>query len=77
MATAYILITTDSGTEKRVAEELALMDGIDDADIVYGEYDIIAKIRLDDVSQLTDFIISKIRPLQGVLRTSTLIVAKD
>jgi len=77
MATAYILMMCDSGMEQKVAEELALLDCVDSTDMVYGEYDIIAKIIIDDISQLTDFILSKIRPIQGVTRTSTLIVAKD
>ena len=77
MATAYILVVADSGMEQRVADELALLDFIKSADLVYGEYDIVAKIDIDKVPQLTESILSKIRPIQGITRTSTLIVAKD
>jgi len=77
MATAYILVVTDSGMEQRVADELALLDFIKSADLVYGEYDIVAKIDINQVPQLTESILSKIRPISGITRTSTLIVAKE
>lgn len=77
MATAYILIISESGMEQKVAEELALLDCVSSTDILYGEYDIIAKAKVGDASILTDFILNKIRPIEGVKRTSTLIVARD
>jgi len=77
MATAFILVVADSGMEQRVAEELALLDFIKSADLVYGEYDIVAKIDTDKVPQLTESILSKIRPIPGITRTSTLIVARE
>ena len=75
MATAYILVYAESGAEQKVAEELALLDFVKDVDIVYGEYDVIAKIMSDDIDKLTGSILSKIRPIPGVSKTSTLIVA--
>lgn len=75
MVIAYILITSKSGAEKNVAEALMLQDGIEEADVLYGEYDIIAKVKVEDVSQLSDFIMEKVRSIDGVQRTSTLIVA--
>lgn len=77
MATAYILIISESGMEQKVAEELALLDSVSGTDILYGEYDVIAKVEVKNVSILTDFILDKIRPIKGITRTSTLIVAKD
>lgn len=77
MATAYILLTTKSGMEQRVAEELALLDFVESTDLVYGEYDVVLKINADDVSKLTAIILDKIRKINGVERTSTLIVAKE
>ncbi len=75
MVIAYILITSKSGAEKNVAEQLMLQEGIEEADVLYGEYDIIAKVKVEDVSQLSDFIMEKVRSIDGVQRTSTLIVA--
>ncbi len=76
MVTAYVLIISDSGAEKTIIDELMTIDGIEEADVIYGEYDILAKLSIPDVSMLGDFIIENIRPIQGVKRTSTLITAE-
>ena len=74
MLTAYILIMTDSGMEKEVITNLQELDEVDEADIIYGEWDIVAKLNLPDVSVLGDYILQNIRSIQGVSKTSTLIV---
>ena len=77
MVTAYILIISESGAERRVVEELLDVDGVSEAELVYGEYDVVTKVFVEDISQLSDFILEKIRPIKSIKRTSTLIVAGD
>ena len=77
MVTAYILIISESGAERKIVEDLLDVDGVEEAELVYGEYDVIAKVCVDDISQLSDFILEKIRPIGSIKRTSTLIVAGD
>jgi len=74
MLTAYILVMADSGAEKEVIEELQDLDEVEEADIIYGEWDIITKLKIPDVSGLGDFILQNIRSIKGVKKTSTLIV---
>jgi len=74
MLTAYILVMADSGAEKEVIEELQELDEVEEADIIYGEWDIITKLQIPDVSGLGDFILQNIRSIKGVKKTSTLIV---
>ena len=76
MVTAYVLIISDSGAEKNIIDELLDVDGVEEADIIYGEYDLIVKINIPDVSMLGDFVLENIRPITGVKRTSTLITAE-
>jgi DNA-binding Lrp family transcriptional regulator len=73
MVAAFILIVVDSGAEKRIAEKLSDLAGVDEVDVIYGDYDLIAKIQVPDISKLGDFIINNIRSVKGVRRTSTLI----
>jgi DNA-binding Lrp family transcriptional regulator len=74
MVSAFVLIRSDSGTERELLENLEDYDEIAEIDMIYGEWDIIAKIEMEgDVTALNDFILSKIRPLAGVKQTSTLI----
>lgn len=75
MVGAYILITTKSGAEKDVLVALKKISSIKNATILYGEYDILAKIMLKDITELNDYLLSNIRPIQGIEKTSTLIVA--
>lgn len=75
MVLAFILITAKSGYEKSIVDELQDIDGVEEVEILYGEYDLIAKIKVDSIDQLGTFIMENIRPVEGVERTSTLIVA--
>ncbi len=74
MIGAYVLVIAKSGFEKQVLEKLKKYKEIKDAKIVYGEYDIIIKISVSDVSKLNDFLLEKVRNLD-IEKTSTLIVA--
>ncbi len=76
MALAYVLIVSETGAEGKIVEDLSDTEKVRDVDVVYGEYDIIAKVALDDISQLGDFVLEKVRTIFGVRRTSTLIVSE-
>jgi len=76
MVTAYMLIVSESGAEKQIIDELLDLDAVEEADIIYGEYDIIARLSVTDVTKLGDFVLENIRPISGVKRTSTLIAAE-
>jgi len=74
MVSAFVLIRSDSGSERELLENLEDYDEIAEVDMIYGEWDLIAKIVMNgDVNALNDFILSKIRPITGVKQTSTLI----
>ena len=74
MVLAYVLINIKSGQEKEVLDNLRTVGQVRDANLVYGEYDLIVKVELDEVSNLSDFIIEKVRALP-IEKTTTLIVA--
>lgn len=75
MVAAYILVTTKSGAEKDVLDLLKKIPNLKNAKMLYGEYDIIAKIQLTNIAALNDYLLANIRPIAGVEKTSTLIVA--
>jgi DNA-binding Lrp family transcriptional regulator len=76
MVRAFILIRSDAGSERELFENMSDLDEVIDADLTYGEWDIIVKVELEgDVTALKEFVLSKIRLLDGVKQTSTLIVA--
>ena len=69
---SYLLLLVDVGNEHSVAKELRRLPGITEAQVVYGEYDVVARIELGDV-MLMDETVTMARKLPGVTRTSTLI----
>ncbi|MFN7088584.1 MAG: Lrp/AsnC family transcriptional regulator [Candidatus Paceibacteria bacterium] len=75
MVIAYVLATVRSGMEKDVVDALKKEEKIKEAYLVYGEFDIIAKIELDGISELSDFVLDKIRAIPAIEKTTTLIVA--
>ena len=71
---AYLILVVEVGKEYSVHRELQKMDKIEEAHVVYGEFDIIAKVVVNNLSELEN-IVMKTRRIQGVLRTTTLIAA--
>lgn len=76
MVTAYILLIVKPGEESAVADKLRNMKEVKDVSVVYGEYDIIAKVEGKDMQGLQNFLIKHIRALDQIERTSTMISLK-
>ncbi|MEM4577059.1 MAG: Lrp/AsnC ligand binding domain-containing protein [Candidatus Nezhaarchaeales archaeon] len=70
--TAYILLKTVIAKEYEVAQALQEIEEVVEVKVVFGEYDIVAKVHVEDVKKL-DEIVTKIRKIDGVALTSTLI----
>jgi len=68
---SYLLLV-DVGKEHSVAKELRKLPGITESQVVYGEFDVVARIEPGDVT-LMDETITMARKLPGVTRTSALI----
>ena len=68
----YVLIVTDVGKEHEVIDELMKIEGVAEAQTVYGEFDILCKVESGDLKSL-DSAITKVRKIQNVIRTMTLI----
>jgi DNA-binding Lrp family transcriptional regulator len=76
MPLAFVLINTAVGSEDKVVRELKKMDGIVEVHTLYGMHDIIAKVKITDKpDQLKEDIVWKIRRINEVQRTATLLVA--
>lgn len=70
---AYILLLVKPGEENTVAEKMNKLDEVKEISVVYGEYDIVAKIENKSMEGLQEFLIKRIRAMEEVERTSTLI----
>lgn len=70
---AYILVVTAVGKETDVANSIKKINGVKEANPVYGEYDVVAEIIAESLDELNK-IIAQVRRDPSILRTVTLIV---
>ena len=77
MPKAFVLINVESGSEDEVLKELKRMEGVEEAFFSYGVYDIITRIRADSMENLKDMVSRRIRTLNKVRSTLTLIMMEE
>jgi DNA-binding Lrp family transcriptional regulator len=73
---AFIMINTEVGKEQIALDELKELPETIEGYVTMGSYDIILKIKTDDVSSLRPLVTDKIRKVQGVLQTMTVICSE-
>lgn len=74
MPIAFVLINTEIGSEGEVLKSLEDVEGLEEAYSVYGVYDIITKIQTESMDKLKDIVTWRIRRLNKVRSTLTMIV---
>jgi len=74
MPTAYVLINTEIGLEEDVLRELKRTPNITEAYVVYGVYDIVAKVEAESMDRLKEIVTWKIRQLEKIRSTLTMII---
>ena len=76
MAIGFVLITTQPGQEKMVRDRLEEIELVTSGWMLFGEYDLIARVKDDNEYDLTRCIVEEIRPMEGIVDTKTLIGAE-
>ena len=74
MSGAFVLITTESGAEALVLDQLQTISGIRQASMVFGLYDIIVHIADESLDVLKDIILNEIRNIEAIRSTNTLLI---
>ncbi|MHA1605956.1 MAG: Lrp/AsnC family transcriptional regulator [Candidatus Freyarchaeota archaeon] len=74
--TAFVLINTEPANEETVLKAVSEIEGVIEAYILYGVYDVLAKVQTDSMERLKETVIWQIRRIKGVVSTLTLIVAE-
>jgi len=77
MAIAYVLINCDVGYEEQVIEELKHISDVKEVHGTYGAYDILAKVESDQITTLRETMTWKIRKIDRVRSTLTLMAIED
>jgi DNA-binding Lrp family transcriptional regulator len=74
LSTAWVLINAEMGAESEVLKGLKEITEVKESYLIYGVYDIILRVETETMQELKDAISWKIRRLDKVRSTLTMIV---
>ncbi|MHA1637743.1 MAG: Lrp/AsnC family transcriptional regulator [Candidatus Thorarchaeota archaeon] len=74
---SYRTATGQKTNQHEIARQIKALPEVEDVSIVTGEIDLIVKVSLKDVDELNDFVISKLRDIEGIERTITSVVLSE
>jgi DNA-binding Lrp family transcriptional regulator len=77
MTQAYILLNVEGGTEDRVLKQVKSVAGVEQAYVSYGVYDLIIKVKAESIQELKDVLTHKIRKMNNVQSTLTLLLVEE
>ena len=73
---AYVMVNCETGMEGKVMEELGTIEGVKEIKYTFGSYDIVTKVEAGSVETLREIISLKIRKIERV-RTTTTLICRD
>jgi DNA-binding Lrp family transcriptional regulator len=76
MPTALVCITIDFDSSGEVLSKLRACEGVEEAFMVHGVYDIIAKVNGDTLDTVKRTVTDKIKKIGNVQKTLTMMVAE-
>lgn len=74
MPIAFVLINAEIGSEEEVVNQLKKLPAVKEAYLVYGVYDIVAKVEAETMDKLKEIVSWNIRRLEKVRSTLTMLV---
>ena len=77
MPMAFVLINTEIGSESEVLAALKKIEAVVEAYMVYGVYDVVAKVQANTMDKLKEIVTWHVRRLDKVRSTLTMIVIEE
>ena len=77
MPTAFLLINVEMGSESEVLGALKKIDAVEEAYMVYGVYDVVAKVKANTMGKLKEIVTWHVRRLDKVRSTTTVMVIEE
>ena len=74
MPKAFVLMNAELGSEDSIVGDLRRLEGVKEVYQVYGVYDIVTQVESDTMEKVKEIITWKLRKLNGVKSTLTMIV---
>lgn len=75
MVTSYTLVRVEPAKDNILYEKIKGLSEVKEVITTYGEFDMIIKIEVDSLNDLDNFVFSKLRTIEGIESTTTLISA--
>ena len=75
MYSAYLLLQTKFGKKKLVAGRLAKFEEISLIDEVYGRYDLVIRVDVEDTRSMEEFLQNNINTIEDIQKAENLVVA--
>jgi DNA-binding Lrp family transcriptional regulator len=76
MTLAFVLLNVETGKEPEVIHSLQEISEVKESYLIYGVYDVIARVEIENMKEIKEVIGSKIRKIENVRSTLTLIVSQ-
>jgi DNA-binding Lrp family transcriptional regulator len=77
MPRAYVLINVETGEEEKVLNQLKSLGFVEESYVSYGIYDLVVKVKADSMEELKEMVTHKIRSINQVRSTLTLILTEE
>jgi DNA-binding Lrp family transcriptional regulator len=76
MTVAFLLINADLSSEDQVVGELRKIPNVKESYVVFGVFDIVVKLEAESMEKLKEIVMWKIRRLEKVRSTLTMMVVE-
>jgi DNA-binding Lrp family transcriptional regulator len=72
MSLAMVFISAEPGKDRKVANEVKKLKGVERVFLVSGLYDVVATVRAGTVEEILALVYDKVRPILGVKNSQTM-----
>ena len=76
MSVGYVLVNVEPGSEIEVFNAASSLSFVTDANLLFGDHDLIVKLEADNMGDIARLVVESIRAIPGVLNTKTLACAE-
>ena len=73
MITGLVLVKLQAGREQQTLTKIKEIKGISHVSAVYGRWDLVVDVEADDLPQMSQLVVGRLRNTPGVFSTETLV----
>ncbi len=77
MPSAFVLINVEAGKEDSVLKQVRKIGTVEESYVSYGVYDLVVKVKANSMEELKDIVSHKIRAINELRSSLTLILVEE